>query len=213
MEGHGTGTALGDPIEAQALLATYGQGRRWVAVVVGVGEVEYGSYAGGGGGGWGDQDGGGDAAWGDAADVDVDAPSRHVDWSVGGVELLTESREWVRGGPRRAGVSSFGISGTNAHVIVEEAPAEPVFAAGECWAATDSGGVGLAVVPWVVSGNRVQALAGQAGRLLAWAAFRRSCRWWLWGVRWRGVRCLSSGGGGGGCSGAGVGGVVGVGSG
>ena len=58
VEAHGTGTTLGDPIEAQALLATYGQGRPvGAAVVVGVGEVEYGSYAGGGGGGWGDQDG------------------------------------------------------------------------------------------------------------------------------------------------------------
>ena len=70
VEAHGTGTVLGDPIEAQALLATYGQGRE-LAVVGGVGEVEYWSCAGGGWGGWGDQDGVGVGAWGVAAVVVV----------------------------------------------------------------------------------------------------------------------------------------------
>ncbi|WP_143668255.1 acyltransferase domain-containing protein, partial [Streptomyces carpinensis] len=89
----------------------------------------------------------------------VDAPSRQVDWEAGRVELLTEAREWPQavGRPRRAGVSSFGLSGTNAHVIVEEAPGEAV---------AEGGVVAPAVVPWVVSAKSVEALAAQARRLV-----------------------------------------------
>ena len=92
------------------------------------------------------------------ATLHVDVPSPHVDWSAGAVSLLTEARPWpAKGRPRRAGVSSFGISGTNAHVIVEAAPAEAERA--------EVGSRRLPVVPWVVSAQSAAALSGQAARL------------------------------------------------
>ncbi|MFB9511585.1 acyltransferase domain-containing protein, partial [Streptomyces aurantiacus] len=95
------------------------------------------------------------------ATLNVDAPTPHVQWDGGGVRLLTEPVPWPRGErPRRAGVSSFGISGTNAHVIVEEAPVEDRVASAEV-VAEPSGGV----VPWVVSGRSGDALREQARRL------------------------------------------------
>nr|AHD24375.1 polyketide synthase [Streptomyces albogriseolus] len=159
VEGHGTGTVLGDPIEAQALLATYGKGRDagrplWLgSLKSNVGHTQ--------------------AAAGVAGVIKMVQALRHgimpptlhaqqrttrVDWTDGAIELLTEAREWPREDrPRRAGVSSFGISGTNAHLILEEAPEEvavpPVSSAG--------------VVPLVVSARSAGSLAGQAGRLAA----------------------------------------------
>ncbi|MGW2749285.1 acyltransferase domain-containing protein, partial [Streptomyces sp. NPDC001450] len=90
----------------------------------------------------------------------VDEPSSHVDWSAGDVRLLTESRDWVReeDRPRRAAVSAFGVSGTNAHVILEQ----PVFTE----AGAEAGTVPVpSLVPWVVSARSRAALRAQAGRL------------------------------------------------
>ncbi|OIJ95338.1 hypothetical protein BIV23_34850 [Streptomyces monashensis] len=169
VEAHGTGTALGDPIEAQALQAVYGQDRPrdrplWLgsvkanlghtqaaAAVAGLAKMVMALHRGV-----------------LPRTLHADSPSTHIDWSTGTVRLLAEEVPWERGErPRRAAVSSFGISGTNAHLIVEEPPAPDEAEAGE-----EREAVSGTPLAWPLSAASEPALRAQAARLCAHLAER-----------------------------------------
>ncbi|WP_253194511.1 type I polyketide synthase, partial [Streptomyces sp. MP131-18] len=161
VETHGTGTKLGDPIEAHALLATYGQNRpadRPLLIGSLKSNIGHAQASAGVGG----------VIKSVLAlrhgllpkTLHADNPTPEVDWDSGAVSLLTENAPWAdRGRPRRIGISAFGVSGTNAHVLLEQAPEADT--AGE----KSQQPQGVPVLPWVLSAGSARSLSSQAGQL------------------------------------------------
>ncbi|MFF5565110.1 type I polyketide synthase [Streptomyces sp. NPDC012623] len=168
VEAHGTGTPLGDPVEARALLRTYGQDRpadrplRLGSLKSNIGHAQAAAGV------------GGVIKMIEAIrhgrlprTLYAERPTREVDWDSGAVTLLTEACDWPdTGRPRRAAVSSFGLGGTNAHVIVEQAPETAEVPAPTGGAA----GPRLPALPWIVSARSAEALREQARNLTELAA-------------------------------------------
>ena len=168
VEAHGTATRLGDPIEAQALIATYGRDREDERPLL-IGSLK-------------SNIGHATTAAGVAgvikmamalkhdvlpATLHVERPSEEIDWSAGSVELLKDATSWsANGKPRRAGVSSFGISGTNAHLILEEAPIQPAASDASQEHPSPQERSSAAPAAWVISASSAPGLAAQAERLL-----------------------------------------------
>jgi acyl transferase domain-containing protein len=173
VEAHGTGTRLGDPVEAVAVLATYGQ-RGHAAEPVRLGSLK-------------SNIGHTMAAAGVSGiiksvlalrhgvlpkSLHADRPSSQVDWSGGSVRLLAEAEPWPQTGrPRRAAVSAFGMSGTNAHIVLEQAPDADLPAAGPSREGSSRAGL-AAALPCPVSAATASALSVQALRLHEFAAAR-----------------------------------------
>ncbi|MFE1594150.1 type I polyketide synthase [Nocardia sp. NPDC058705] len=165
VEGHGTGTVLGDPVEAQALLATYGQREGAPPLLLGSVKSNMGHTQ---------------SAAGIAGlikmvqsirhemvppTLHVDAPTSHADWSGDRIQLALRPQPWpTTGHERRAGVSSFGISGTNAHLIVEQAPEPTALGAGSAHDRPMSTPT-HPPIPWLLSARNAAALCDQAARL------------------------------------------------